>query len=375
MAACLDGNEYEYRIAASETYKKFVSNNYVEIPSLNAEEFEQKTDLKKHDFVYSKELLQTYVNSELKLIDEYKPDLVVGDMRISLGISAKIAKIPYINIQNAYWSPFAEAEKTMPDISFAKFLSVKRQKIIFNKKFQLVNANFIYGYNALRSKYGLPKIRTMEEMYSGGDINLYLDIPMIAPTSHLPEHCKYIGPAVDFFSIPLPAWWENMDRAKKTVYCSLGSTGNIKKMDRMVKALMKLDMNVILVISGRVSHKIWPSNFYVCEYFPVVKVMEKIDLVICNGGSGTIYQAIKGGTPVLATPTNLDQMLACYALERKHIGKVLRYRDMNKSKIRETVSELLNNEIYKDSLKKVKNQMDQYNTKELFCNYLEKMLI
>jgi UDP:flavonoid glycosyltransferase YjiC (YdhE family) len=374
LAACLDENKYEYRIATSEGYKKFVGDNYLEIPSLNADEFEQKTDLRKHDFVYSKELLQSYVNSELKLINEYKPNLVVGDMRISLGISAKIAKIPYLNIQNAYWSQFAEAEKMMPDISFAKFLSVKKQKMIFNKKLQLVNANFIYGYNTIRSKYGLPKVRTMEEMYSGGDMNLYMDIPMMAPTSHLPEHCKYIGPVVDFFDIPLPAWWENIDKAKRTVYCSLGSTGNTKKMNRMVKALVKLDMNVILVTSGRFLQKKLPSDFYVCEYFPITKVMEKIDLVICNGGSGTIYQAIKGGTPVLATPTNLDQMLACFTLERKHIGKVLRYRDMNRRRIRASINDLLNNEIYKDGLKKAKNQMDQYDTKELFNRYLETML-
>ncbi|MFA9421939.1 MAG: glycosyltransferase [Sedimentibacter sp.] len=329
--------------------------------------------MKKHDSVYDKELLQNYINSELKLMKEYKPDLIVGDMRISLGISSKIAKIPYINIQNAYWSPFTEAQKMMPDISFAKFLSYKWQKIIFDKKFPLINANFIYGYNALRSKYGFHKIRTMEEMYSGGDMNLYLDIPMIAPTSHLQNNNKYIGPVTGFVNISMPAWWKDIDKDKKIIYCSLGSTGSVKKMKLIIKALKKIDAIIILVTTGRMAQKKLPTNFYVCDYFPVAEVMEKIDLVICNGG-GTVYQALAGETPVLATPTNLDQMLACYALEKKHVGLVLKYRDMKKRKIRKAVEDLLKNGLYKDGLKKAKEQINSYNTKELFCLCVRKML-
>ena len=49
--------------------------------------------------------LDRYVEEDLRLIDSFRPDVVVGDFRVSLAISARKARIPYVNVTNAYWSP------------------------------------------------------------------------------------------------------------------------------------------------------------------------------------------------------------------------------------------------------------------------------
>lgn len=46
--------------------------------------------------------LRKYVEADLRVLDEIAPDLVVGDLRISLSVSARLAGIPYIAIANAY---------------------------------------------------------------------------------------------------------------------------------------------------------------------------------------------------------------------------------------------------------------------------------
>ena len=36
----------------------------------------------------------------------FQPDLVIGDFRLSLSVSARVAGVPYIAIANSWWSPF-----------------------------------------------------------------------------------------------------------------------------------------------------------------------------------------------------------------------------------------------------------------------------
>ena len=45
--------------------------------------------------VYDVNTLRSYVRADLALLEAVKPDLVVGDFRISLGVSARVAGIPY----------------------------------------------------------------------------------------------------------------------------------------------------------------------------------------------------------------------------------------------------------------------------------------
>lgn len=51
---------------------------------------------------YAMRTLRKYVEADLRVLDEIAPDLVVGDLRISLSVSARLAGIPYIAIANAY---------------------------------------------------------------------------------------------------------------------------------------------------------------------------------------------------------------------------------------------------------------------------------
>src|SRR5579872_4295206 len=50
-------------------------------------------------------VLKAYVDADRELIRRLRPDLVIGDMRLSLPISARLEKTPCAVIINAYWSP------------------------------------------------------------------------------------------------------------------------------------------------------------------------------------------------------------------------------------------------------------------------------
>src|SRR4051794_17218733 len=48
-----------------------------------------------------------YVAEERGLLRALRPNLVVGDLRLSLSVSAAVERIPYACLINAYWSPHA----------------------------------------------------------------------------------------------------------------------------------------------------------------------------------------------------------------------------------------------------------------------------
>ena len=54
------------------------------------------------------------------MLAEIAPDLVVGDLRVSLSVSARLAGIPYVAIANAYWSPYARRRFPLPDVLWTR---------------------------------------------------------------------------------------------------------------------------------------------------------------------------------------------------------------------------------------------------------------
>jgi len=57
--------------------------------------------------LYEKSTLLRYVGAETRLIDAVRPDLVIGDFRLSLSTSAELRGVPSAVLTNSYWSPFA----------------------------------------------------------------------------------------------------------------------------------------------------------------------------------------------------------------------------------------------------------------------------
>jgi UDP:flavonoid glycosyltransferase YjiC (YdhE family) len=58
--------------------------------------------------VFDFESLKRFAEEDEALLTALRPDLVIGDFRITLSISARRAGIPYATITNAYWHPALE---------------------------------------------------------------------------------------------------------------------------------------------------------------------------------------------------------------------------------------------------------------------------
>src|SRR6266508_3174878 len=105
--------------------------------------------------VFSTETLRAYVSDDLSLLGSVKPDVVIGDFRLSLSVSARVAGVPYVNVTNAYWSPYARPRFRMPSLAFARHVSPKIGDIVFSAARSLAFASHALPMNRVRRAYGL----------------------------------------------------------------------------------------------------------------------------------------------------------------------------------------------------------------------------
>ena len=106
LATSLDAARYDVTLACGERYAALVRKaglRHVSIWSMSPSYFAEQ--LANGRAVHTRALLTRYVADDLALLSRERPDLVVGDFRVSLGISAEVAKVPYAAVVNAYWSP------------------------------------------------------------------------------------------------------------------------------------------------------------------------------------------------------------------------------------------------------------------------------
>jgi len=67
-------------------------------------------------------VLRRYVQYDRELIQRVQPDLVIGDMRLSLPISARLENTPCAVLINAYWSPFTKRRSILPELPLTRIV-------------------------------------------------------------------------------------------------------------------------------------------------------------------------------------------------------------------------------------------------------------
>lgn len=278
--------------------------------------------------VYDFALLERYVSWDLEIFRESRPDVVVGDYRLSLGTSAQFAGIPYVNIINAHWSPYARPRFRVPESNATHRLGVWPAQLVFDALRPLFFLRYAHDFNRLNAKFGRPGFGyNLQEIYCHGDVTLYPDFPSVVPVEWLPVSHRYLGPVVWSPDLPFPEILNRPAPGKKTVYVNLGTSGNEALLPALLSALARRPTRVILATAGAQA----PSNpdpnrleLHVLPFAPGDKACAAADLVIFNGGSAGGQQALLAGKPVLGLPSNLDQFLNMHFIEAAGLGRLLR---------------------------------------------------
>jgi UDP:flavonoid glycosyltransferase YjiC (YdhE family) len=343
LAQTLDRRYYDVHFACAAGYEMFFKGSNLSswtVHSISSERF--LAALAAGRPVYDAATLQQYVQDDLRVLQAVRPDVVVGDFRLSLSVSARRAGVPYVALINAYWSPYVRQHYQVPAIGLARALPIALADPLFRLVQPLAFALHSMPLNQVRRSYRLPSLgHDLRRIYTDADYVLYSDIPEMFPAHDLPDTHSYLGPVTWSPPTPLPAWWDAMAAEPPVIYLTLGSSGQGALLPQILRALAPMPVQVIAATAGQVDPGPLPDNARAADYLPGEEAARRARLVICNGGSPTSQQALAAGVPVLGIAGNLDQYLNMQGVVSAGAGVLLRSDRLNEEQLRARVMELV----------------------------------
>ena len=376
LAARLDRARYEVHFACGPADAvAFEGSGLEPLPLFTIDRQRALKKIDRGERLYERAVLERYVDEELALFEQVRPDLVVGDFRLSLAVSARLRGIPFAALINAYMSPFAVRDSfPVPDHPIVSLLGLERAARYWPKAMPLAFAHFVAPLDAVRKGRGLPPSGGLLEALVDGDFTLYPDVPELCPTHGLPATHRYLGPIPWSPPLTAPELGESFRPDWPLVYVCIGSSGRHAGLEAVLRVIGEFPVNAILSTAGRFEVNHPPSNVHVVKFAPGADIARRATFVVTNGGASTSYQALAEGKPVLGVPSNLDQYLAMTAIERARAGRLVRCGEATPRAMREAFAELLESERLREGARTIALAFARADCHERFSAWLEEAL-
>jgi UDP:flavonoid glycosyltransferase YjiC (YdhE family) len=330
---------FQIFFACSREAQKFVPQKYeyFEIQVLENAKFLKRLEMGTP--LFTKNEIEDRVHEDLKLIYRIAPDVIVSDFRLSMQISARVTKIPFFNISSAHWRPENALTLPLPEMPLFRFLGYNVSTWLYKNvipQFLIQRAlkKQAGAFNQIRQIYALPVLKNICEVYSDGDYIIHPDPKNLFKTIPQTKSHFFIGPLLwepqAENSICSHFFGSIFKSNRKTIYLSLGSSGNYVFFRPLLETLLKKNFNVLIATSAKFQMtNDYPEQLLILPYLSAKQIMPFCDLVICNGGSGTAYQALVYGVPVIGVVANVDQAWTMETLEKVNLAKAMRYWQWN----------------------------------------------
>lgn len=353
-------DQFEISFAYSSKYDKFIrSSGFETFEAANFNSEEITAAASSFDFSWlNLGAIEAVLRSQIKAIEELKPSLVLGDAAFTLKMAAEKTDVPFVSLLNGYMTKYCRVtrkvspshpgypySKTMPKRVFERLT-----RVIEHAMLEKVHAPF----RKARKKFDLSKLHYLLEELEG-DYNLICDLPSFFPQKKLPENYEFVGPLFykgdeeegevrDFFGAN-----------KIRILVSLGSTGNWKKLNLLRDPVFS---DTRIVITGNPCSNLQASNIMCSSFLNHTKIMDKVDIVICHGGNGTVYQALAHGIPLILFSGNFEQEWNIQRIIEMQLGTRLE-ESFDATKVRETVNTWIGKKS-RDQFLKVQQEINSF---------------
>jgi len=375
LAAGLDPAKYEVHFACSDFDPLvFDGTAFERWPLFTIDKEQGFKALAKGERMYDVKTLERYIADELRVLDEVKPDVVIGDFRLSLAVSAPLRQVHCASLINAYWSPYAVRERwPVPDHPIVRLVGVELAEKYFPQALPKVFGHFAAPLNGLRKRYGLPEFETLSHQLCFGDSVLYPDVPELCPVADAPASHHFLGAVQWSPRVAVPPRLST-DASLPLVYVTLGSSGDVAALPTVLEGLAGLPIRGVLATAGRAAPARVPGNFETADFVPGELIAEQARFVVTNGGSSTGYQALAAGVPVLGIPSNLDQYLAMAAITKQGAGITLRSGGLTRDEVKRAAVRLLDAPAIKRAAEGLARQFAALDCHARFESWLSNLL-
>lgn len=372
LASALDKEKFEVYLASASRYSKF--NNDPNINMINISTISQDMFFRRAKYLiplYTKKDLMKYHREELILIKKINPDIIVGDLRFSLASTAQKMGIPFVAIVDDHLNPYIKQKYVVPNNPLVRIFGrkiVSRAMPFLGWIFEKWN---LYHFNGYRNNLGLPACTSIRDFYTIGDCICFPHAEIFEEKKGTKNNFYYTGPILwepkvneNFFD-----FLNDIPKYKKVVYISMGSSGDLNILNKIINVVEKMPIISIIGSSGRIKAE-KRGNVFIFDFVPALRVLERASLVIGNGGSPIMYQAFSKGVPILGIPNNIDQCFTMQGIAEKGASEIINIEDVTEKRLRIMIEKMLQENAYTKSAKKLKEIVLEKNCAREFARII-----
>lgn len=245
------------------------------------------------------------------------------------------------------------------------FVGQLRNRFLYWLLQRVVMADLQGEFNARVMAMGLPPLDCFlfDAAVHVPDLVLQLTTPLFEyPRPNLPDTLHFIGPILPVFplSYDQPDWWPDLETERPVVLVTQGTLATDPRQLILpaIQALVNQDMLVVVTTANRPVSELGqlPSNVRAEPFVPYDHLLPHVDLLITNGGYGTVQMALAHGVPMVAAGKTEDKAEICARIAWAGVGLNLKTDSPEPGQIQQAVLHVLAASIYRQNAQRLGNQ-------------------
>ena len=187
------------------------------------------------------------------------------------------------------------------------------------------------------------------------DAYMQLSVPSFEFPREIPPSVHFVGtPPIIPGQVPLPPWAHELDGSRKVVLVTQGTVAN-HNFDLLVAPTLAAlanepDMLVVATAGGRPVDAIpgqVPSNARLASFLPFEWLLPRVDVLVTNGGYGSVNQAMSFGIPLVTAGLTEDKADVNARVAWSGVGLNLATNEPTREALREAVRTVLDRPAYR----------------------------
>jgi UDP:flavonoid glycosyltransferase YjiC (YdhE family) len=265
------------------------------------------------------------VREQVRLIRELTSDVVIADFHPTATIAAQAAGVPSAALVPATFVPGAEL------LTGARGIRADIARAVLTARERPLAAPFAAAARRRSQRHR----GTLAGVFRG-DASLVTELASFVGFERLPHGYRWIGPLIFEEGADPPGAVPAPLPGTARVYATIGNTGDPRLLEITMEALAGLPGIQLVLTSGRlVPRPVPPSDAVVCaRTLPGGEIMRASHLAIHPGGSGTTYQALAAGVPMVVVPAISGQAPTARLVSRHGVGTGYRLDRLTPERLR-----------------------------------------
>jgi MGT family glycosyltransferase len=203
------------------------------------------------------------------------------------------------------------------------------------------------------------------------DAYMQLSVPSFEFPRDIPRSVHFVGtPPIIPNQAPLPSWAHELDGSRKIVLVTQGTVANHNFGLLIAPTLQALanepDVLVVATAGGRPIDAIpgpIPGNARLAQYLPFEWVLPKADVLLTNGGYGSVNQAMSFGIPLVTAGITEDKADVNVRVAWSGVGIDLATNEPTPQALRDAVRTVLDTPDYRLRASMMAEEFDAMDTR------------